>query len=340
MILKTNNAGNTWSSITSGTISTLQSAFFNNINTGYVVGAAGTILKTVDSGNTWNTLTTGTTNWLFSVFFTTNNIGYASGNAGTILKTNDGGTTWQPLFSGTTQQIRSIFFTNTNTGYCVGSNGTILKTINGGVDTIINIANQPTNTTICTGVNTTFNIVVYGEPIIYYRWQYNNSGTWNDVVSGIPAGTSYLNQSTATLSVNGNTVSGIYQYRCIVTNDYSTDTSNITTLTVNPTLPVSVSISTSENPTCSGNPVTFTAIPINGGTSPLFYWYINGSYQGVHNQTFTSTNLINNNVVTCVLTSNEICKSGSPATSNAITMTVHSKYSTNNIKQSVQETTT
>jgi autotransporter-associated beta strand protein len=97
------------------------------------------------------------------------------------------------------------------------------------------------------------------------------------------------------------------------------------TITVNPTLTPSVSISSddADNIICLGAPVTFTAVPTNGGSSPSYQWKLNGSNVGTDSTTYTSSALANNDQVTVVMTSNATpCLSGSPATSNAITITI------------------
>lgn len=91
---------------------------------------------------------------------------------------------------------------------------------------------------------------------------------------------------------------------------------------VQPLLPVSVSIEASANPVCTGAPVTFTATPVNGGTTPAYQWKVNGLDAGVNSPTYTYSPL-NNDVVSCILTSSDLCNTGNPATSNAITMTVN-----------------
>jgi uncharacterized protein (TIGR02145 family) len=91
---------------------------------------------------------------------------------------------------------------------------------------------------------------------------------------------------------------------------------------VNPLLPVSISISPSANPFCLGNPVIYTAVPVNGGPSPNYQWKVNGTNAGLNNAVFTYTPA-NGDAVTCVLNSSELCPTGNPATSNSITMVVN-----------------
>ena len=94
-------------------------------------------------------------------------------------------------------------------------------------------------------------------------------------------------------------------------------------VTVNPLLPVSVSITASANQICLNTEVTFTATPVNGGTNPSYQWMVDGSVDGTNSPVFSFIP-VNGQVVTCILSSNEVCNSGSPATSNAITMSVNS----------------
>jgi hypothetical protein len=99
-------------------------------------------------------------------------------------------------------------------------------------------------------------------------------------------------------------------------------TSNSIAMIVIPGAAVSVTINASENPVCSGLFVVFTATPVNGGSSPFYQWKINGIIVGLDSPTYS---FIPNNgdIVKCILTSNILCPSGNPATSNTITMTVN-----------------
>ena len=95
------------------------------------------------------------------------------------------------------------------------------------------------------------------------------------------------------------------------------------TISINPLLPVSVSIVASANPVSAGTPVTFTATPENGGAAPAYLWSVNANViTGATNSTYAYTP-VNNDQVVCVMTSNGDCISGNPATSNTVTMIVN-----------------
>ena len=85
----------------------------------------------------------------------------------------------------------------------------------------------------------------------------------------------------------------------------------------------SVSIATPTTGTISSSQsVTFTATPSNGGASPSYQWKKNGVNAGTNSATYTNSAWVNGDVVSCVMTSNAACVTGSPATSNSITMSV------------------
>ncbi|NBU90541.1 MAG: hypothetical protein EBS12_03720, partial [Flavobacteriia bacterium] len=101
-------------------------------------------------------------------------------------------------------------------------------------------------------------------------------------------------------------------------------TSTSMTITVTPNVVPSVSIAASPlGPICAGTPVTFTATPTNGGTTPTYQWKLGGvDIIGATSQTYTSAGLANGNAITVVMTTYNTCQTGSPATSTPITMTV------------------
>ena len=119
----------------------LNSVFFVNADTGYIVGKGKIFLKTTDGGNTWNNKVlefVSDNNYSFnSVFFTNTTTGYIVGQGGLILKTTDGGTSWSWISSPTYLSLQSVFFPDANTGYAVGgdynSKSVIIKTFDAGL---------------------------------------------------------------------------------------------------------------------------------------------------------------------------------------------------------------
>jgi len=168
---------------------------------------------------------------------------------------------------------------------------------------------------MCAGASATFTVTpTNGGTTPSYQWQ----------VAGVNAGTNATTFTTTSLT-NGQSVT------CIMTSNATcatstTATSNAVAMTVNAavTPAVVIGLTTGTNPMCAGASATFTATPTNGGTTPSYQWKVAGVNAGTNSATFTTTTLTNNQVVTCVLTSNATCVTATTATSTGITMAVNS----------------
>ncbi len=72
--------------------------------------------------------------------------------------------------------------------------------------------------------------------------------------------------------------------------------------TVSPEVIPSVNIVASSSEICAGAQVTFTAMATNGGTSPFYQWLLNDYNSGTNLPSFISANLVNGDVISCILT--------------------------------------
>lgn len=95
--------------------------------------------------------------------------------------------------------------------------------------------------------------------------------------------------------------------------------SNVVEMTVNPWILADVSIAASANPVCPGTPVTFTATPVNPGSTPAYQWMVNGMNTGLNNAVFTFTPTTGD-TVQCFMTSSLACITVNPTGSNKIGM--------------------
>jgi hypothetical protein len=93
---------------------------------------------------------------------------------------------------------------------------------------------------------------------------------------------------------------------------------------VNPSVTPLLTINSNDtdNSICANNPVTFTAIASNGGTSPIYQWQLNSTNVGTSSASYSNSSLASGDVVTCILTSNETCASSTSVTSNSVSTTV------------------
>ena len=93
-IVKTTDAGMTWSPLTSGTTNALHDVYFFDATQGVAVGEQGLILRTTDGGTGWQGVTSGVKDGLRAVSFSGVN-GISAGDSQDILYSTDSGSSWQ-----------------------------------------------------------------------------------------------------------------------------------------------------------------------------------------------------------------------------------------------------
>ena len=87
------------------------------------------------------------------------------------------------------------------------------------------IVTQPSDQTVAENLVATFHVEASGTPPLEYQWQWKSQyQDWRNSTTG--------GYNTDTLLVTATTARNGYKYRCIVTNDYGSITSNEATLTV------------------------------------------------------------------------------------------------------------
>jgi len=139
-------------------------------------------------------------------------------------------------------------------------------------------------------------------------------------VNGMVAGTNSSTYSSSSLSDGA-------QVYCEMTSssncaDPMNAISSIITISVNAIAVPEVEIVASATSICTGEEVTFTANPTNGGDVPVYQWFVDGMVVGTNNSSFNTNLLINGSLVTCNLSSSEECANPVDVSSNAISIEV------------------
>lgn len=107
LIFYSTDFGNNWNASNAGS-NNLNSIWFTDANTGYVIGNTGVIYKTTNGAANWTLQTSGTSQNLNAIKFTSSTTGYVCGNNGVVLYTTNGGSNWIPLATGTSQNLLSL----------------------------------------------------------------------------------------------------------------------------------------------------------------------------------------------------------------------------------------
>ena len=103
------------------------------------------------------------------------------------------------------------------------------------------------------------------------------------------------------------------------------DTSSLTITTFPHGGSAGVLISADNNPVCTGDSVTFTVLLTNGGSSPLYKWYVNSVFRSQGFSPMFTYHPSDGDQVKATMNSNKKCVDPSPVTSDTVSMIVASK---------------
>jgi hypothetical protein len=162
---------------------------------------------------------------------------------------------------------------------------------------------KTTADTVCTGTSVTYLAhPVNGGTTPAYQWR----------VNGAAAGTG---NTFGYSPANGDIVNVVLtsSIPCPTTNPVNSSNTN---MTVRVTLTPAVNIAGATSTICTGTAVTYTAMGINGGTSPTYNWKKFGVNVGT-GMTYTYTPS-NGDYLTCQMISNATCASVDTVTNSAI----------------------
>ncbi|MGB3949278.1 MAG: T9SS type A sorting domain-containing protein [Bacteroidia bacterium] len=312
----------------------------------------GGVYFSCDTGNTWTAINDGMFNFSIKSLAVADSNVYAASQGGAVFK--------RPLSEvfranvtiaqtdGSNPSCENVPITFTATPYCGGCPASYQWKVDGvdvGMDTAVYTTSALTNGQVVTCVLTSNLPGIYNSPDTSNAITINVTSapptptiTQNNMVLTSSASTGnqwYVNDTiipgataqTYTITENGD-------YTVISTiNGCKSDTSAVLTITNAFVVSVTIAQTGGTNPTCVGETVTFTATPINGGTSPSYIWLLNGSIVGTDSPTYATT-INSSQTISCILTSSMMGVSGNPATSNGVLVIVNNPPSAPTITQS------
>lgn len=240
-------------------------------------------------------------NRIWSGFFGGN--GYDEGYACTLVSGN------YLYITGFAPSVTGIAYNGFQNTYG-GSGDAFLTKIE---DITCTTATQPAITaadTVCTGSSTTLSIAS-GSLNSATTWQWRKDSC-NGATVGTGTSVTISPTTTTTYFVRG-------EGGCAAPGNCASKTIVVRT----PVTPSVVLTASPAGVVTSGTAVTFTATPTNGGTAPVYTFRVNGNnIQNGSSNTFTSTTLLNNDIVTVLLTSNALCAVPAYQLSNALVMII------------------
>ncbi len=254
-----------------------------------------------------------------------------------------------PIIFGTTNGVSGTNYTwtrdNTSAATGIAGSGTqfvsgVLTNTSSTTTVTFNITAVGPGASACAGTPTTATVTVYNPAIVY---TVTGGGTFCSPGAGLPVGLSnsqsgysyqlLINGSPAgspvagtgsALSFGNQVQSGTYT---VVTTNSGCSTPMSGSAVISPIASVTPTINliTSNTTICGGTNATFFAVATNTGSNPSYKFTVNGiTKQNTSSNVFITSTLVNSDVVSCVLTSNNTCQTAATTASNDLTITVNS----------------
>lgn len=130
-IIRSEDAGKTWASVSSGYNKTINACAFVGKDTAYFSTEEGTIYRSLDNGSTWKKQSTSNDKEITSMSFDAN-YGIMVGRNGVIQSTDNSGKKFILQISGTQALLLGVYLNKSNAWIC-GENGIILKSSSYGI---------------------------------------------------------------------------------------------------------------------------------------------------------------------------------------------------------------
>jgi photosystem II stability/assembly factor-like uncharacterized protein len=265
------------------------------------------ILVSHDDGQNWTKLLSEEINTIYiSSFIAADSKLFFSTSAGPFCSV-DNGSTWVNISDGLPQNtLVTSFFVNNSKIYA-GTN--ISSAWQRNLDELTN-PDKPDAiagaVSPCAGSVETFSVT--NAPGVSYTWQVPDDWT---IVSG---------NGTNAITVTVGNSTGLVMV--IPSNNFGIGPSQYVMVSPVIVSEVTVRIEADQNNVCEGNPITFTSTTTNGGSQPIYNWFVNNNAAGDNSATFSYIP-VNNDVVTLVFTSNASCLIENPITSNTVTAIIN-----------------
>jgi photosystem II stability/assembly factor-like uncharacterized protein len=184
-ILKTTDAGETWSETNFSANTSHYDIEFINDSVGF--SAAGDKLyRTINAGNTWSQVLVDSENSIRYISFANDTIGFVSTYSSEVYRTTNAGATWTLFGVPFSWVVDAMQFVNDSTGFVAcGSNTLYYRTTDSGASWAL-VQNPNWSSEVrAFAANTSGDVVAVGQNgLIFQSSQYGNLNTWTNRVEG------------------------------------------------------------------------------------------------------------------------------------------------------------